>query len=312
MLRDRVHVLIVDPEEETAAALTEELATIEIAQSASRTVTAEGALQVLRAQNPPVDVIYLDPCKLGKAPAQELISAIRSLPWPACMVFFTDLSELVSDYPFYIRHCRFYMLEKRTPASEFSRAVRGSILSSLTYLSPELSNHALMSVRRRLEAQKLARERSIALSQTSPFFGSVLGPRNPRVDELGCFVLMPYSIAWFERVWKAIEAAGNEAELNVSLAADMTGRSVLNDIWLGITGSRIVVADITGTNANVVYELGLADAARARIVLISQDSATPFDFGGQRVLNYQDSLQGLENLQTSLARTLKSIRHGTG
>ena len=77
-----------------------------------------------------------------------------------------------------------------------------------------------------------------------------------------CFVMMPFD-EWHNRYYKdiyihAIKDAGFEP-----IRADElfhTG-SVVEQIWEQISKSKILLAELTGKNANVFYELGLAHAA---------------------------------------------------
>jgi hypothetical protein len=67
-------------------------------------------------------------------------------------------------------------------------------------------------------------------------------------------------------------------------------------------------ADITDGNPNVAYELGLADAIGRQVVLVSQMRPVPFDFTGQRVLEYDYSQSGLNLLEIRLLERLQSLQ----
>ena len=63
--------------------------------------------------------------------------------------------------------------------------------------------------------------------------------------------------------------------------------SVVEQIWEQITKSRILLAELTGKNANVFYELGLAHAAVKPVVFISANvDDVPFDLRHLRVIIY--------------------------
>lgn len=103
-----------------------------------------------------------------------------------------------------------------------------------------------------------------------------------------CFVMMPFD-AWQDQYYKelfspAIKEAGMEP-----LRADelfSTG-TVIEQIWEQIQKSKILLADLTGKNANVFYELGLAHAARKPVVFISANlDDIPFDLRHLRVITY--------------------------
>jgi hypothetical protein len=57
-----------------------------------------------------------------------------------------------------------------------------------------------------------------------------------------------------------------------------TGK-IVDQIWNGINSARILVAELTDRNANVLYELGLAHALRKPVVLVCSNQAdVPFAF----------------------------------
>jgi len=127
-----------------------------------------------------------------------------------------------------------------------------------------------------------------------------------------CFVLMPFS-SKFNNQWKlaispAIKKAGldawrgDEKKLGMTIIMD----AVTNSIW----DARLVVADIstdaTGPNPNVMYELGLAHAAKKPVVILIQEGQTPpFDLGHIRHLKY--SVDDLEQLKVALTDCIKEV-----
>ncbi len=127
-----------------------------------------------------------------------------------------------------------------------------------------------------------------------------------------CFVMMPFG-HWFDTYYKelfapAIKDAGMEP-----LRADelfSTG-TVIEQIWEQIQKAKILLADLTGKNANVFYELGLAHAAHKPVVFTSGSlDDVPFDLRHLRVIIYDihDPFWG-EKLKTSLAAYLKNAKN---
>lgn len=104
-----------------------------------------------------------------------------------------------------------------------------------------------------------------------------------------CFVMMPFG-EWFDRYYKdiyipAIKEAGFEPVRADELFS--TG-SVVEQIWEQIEKSKVLLADLTGKNPNVFYELGLAHAARKPVIFttgILDD--IPFDLRHLRVIPYE-------------------------
>jgi hypothetical protein len=103
-----------------------------------------------------------------------------------------------------------------------------------------------------------------------------------------CFVMMPFG-AWFDRYYKeiyvpAIKEAGLEPVRGDEL---FTTGSVVEQIWEQIEKSKLLLADLSGKNANVFYELGLSHAAGKPVVFTSSDVAdVPFDLRHLRVIIY--------------------------
>lgn len=66
-----------------------------------------------------------------------------------------------------------------------------------------------------------------------------------------------------------------------------TTGSVVEQIWEQVTKSPVLLADLTGKNANVFYELGLAHAARKPVVFTASNiEDVPFDLRHLRVIVY--------------------------
>ncbi len=100
--------------------------------------------------------------------------------------------------------------------------------------------------------------------------------------------MMPFG-EWFnvyytEIYTQAIKDAGMEPMRADRLFSTGT---VIEQIWEQIEKSKILLADLSGKNANVFYELGLAHAARKPVVFTScslEDVA--FDLRHLRVIIY--------------------------
>ena len=91
-----------------------------------------------------------------------------------------------------------------------------------------------------------------------------------------CFVLMLFSEP-FNRYYTAILGpAADAAGLRPVRADDLFGPANLTrDIWEGIKKARCLIAELTGRNPNVMYELGLAHALQKPVVLITQNHCCP-------------------------------------
>lgn len=104
-----------------------------------------------------------------------------------------------------------------------------------------------------------------------------------------CFVMMPFG-EWFDRYYKEIYVpAIKEAGLEPIRADELfsTG-SVMEQIWEQIEKSKVLLADLSGKNPNVFYELGLAHAARKPVIFTTESiEDVPFDLRHLRVIPYE-------------------------
>lgn len=128
-----------------------------------------------------------------------------------------------------------------------------------------------------------------------------------------CFTIMPFG-DWFDDYYNDVyKCAIEESGLRPLRADDLYRPSaIVNDIWELTKRAKVVLADLTGKNPNVFYELGLAHALGKPAVLVTQSIAdVPFDLRALRVIEYDknDPTWGIvlkENIKTSLAEVLQS------
>jgi hypothetical protein len=138
-----------------------------------------------------------------------------------------------------------------------------------------------------------------------------LGRGAREVDPYQCFIAMPYSKSWSSSIEKLLKESCQIAGMKAVVAKNMDGRVVAHDIWEGITGSPIMIADMTDGNPNVAYEVGLADVLGKRVILLCQGNTVPFDFQGQRLILYESTLDGSFKLKDELSARLLQLQKTT-
>ena len=128
--------------------------------------------------------------------------------------------------------------------------------------------------------------------------------------KLSCFVLMPFASAFsvlYEQVLKpAVEDKGLECIRGDEV---FTKPQITHEIWSQIRSCRLVIAELTGKNPNVLYELGLAHAIGKPAITITRDEDdVPFDLRALRFLGYDtsDPFWG-EHLRESLGNMIQAI-----
>ena len=130
------------------------------------------------------------------------------------------------------------------------------------------------------------------------------------------FVVMPFAREfddiWTELLKPALERAGFVATRADSV---LNQRNILQDVVLGIGEASLIIADLTGLNSNVMYELGLAHGLRRRVVLITQNlDEVPFDLRAYRVIEYSTRFgrsDGLVSVITEIAGNLSQLGFGS-
>jgi hypothetical protein len=119
-----------------------------------------------------------------------------------------------------------------------------------------------------------------------------------------CFSIMPYGDA-FQDIDRIIHKAAESVGLEY-VRGDLSKRpgSILAQIVQEIKHSTVVVADITGNNPNVFYELGIAHQILGpdRVILITQsvNEKQPYDIHQFRQLVYSHTNEGRQKLNNEL------------
>lgn len=125
------------------------------------------------------------------------------------------------------------------------------------------------------------------------------------------FVIMPFaeSSAWvYEHVIKSFASE----KLYISRADEAVHqRNVVADIITGISDADLIIADVTGLNPNVMYELGIAHAlGKHTLILTDNIIGLPFDFRSYRATLYENSGKGAFELRGKLGQFFDEWQSG--
>ncbi|HUT33429.1 MAG TPA: Hsp70 family protein [Planctomycetota bacterium] len=143
--------------------------------------------------------------------------------------------------------------------------------------------------------------------------GTIFGGGTFAPDPNLCFVLMPFTKGMQPVYDHHIKPVIEGEELTCLRADEIAGtRVITRDIWEHINRARLVVADLTGRNPNVFYELGLAHAIGKDVVLLTQSMEdVPFDLKALRCIEYQCTPDGLGELASKLRRFVRAVVHAS-
>lgn len=121
-------------------------------------------------------------------------------------------------------------------------------------------------------------------------------------------VMMPFS-AEFNGVFAALQGAAAAAGMSCSRADNIWDDDVIiQDVVKLIGTARVVICDLTGKNANVFYEAGIAHTMGKDVILIAQhESDIPFDLQHLRHIKYLSNEQGLKEMAKKVSKRLETL-----
>jgi Domain of unknown function (DUF4062) len=119
------------------------------------------------------------------------------------------------------------------------------------------------------------------------------------------FTIMPFA-ADFNGVYQSVIRSLSQ-ELNLSVLRgdefSSTRGSIMTEVWAALNACKFVIADVTGGNDNVYYELGIAHALNKPAILMIQTTtpeSVPFDIRHLRYIQYDNTERGLMRLRSDL------------
>jgi catechol 2,3-dioxygenase-like lactoylglutathione lyase family enzyme len=129
------------------------------------------------------------------------------------------------------------------------------------------------------------------------------------------FVLSPIGGRRPDDIYRTIiKPVVEECHLTVRRADDDKGpRKITDGIFDNIRNCRFVIANMTGLNANVFYELGFAHALKKLAVLVVQESQEkiPFDIKDDFHVKYNFGIGGLDSFRTRLKQEVIEAKKRT-
>ena len=140
---------------------------------------------------------------------------------------------------------------------------------------------------------------------------SFAGTGDGSVQKKNCFVVMPFGVEALNIVYEDFvkPVAEEECGFTVERGDDMFGSNpIMQDILASINAADIIIADLTGKNANVFYEVGICHALDKNVLLLAQSiDEVPFDLRHRRVLVYDYTPRGCKRLEKKLKEHLTAM-----
>ncbi|MGC1121517.1 MAG: hypothetical protein WBA22_10530 [Candidatus Methanofastidiosia archaeon] len=126
------------------------------------------------------------------------------------------------------------------------------------------------------------------------------------------FVIMPFEDKIADDIYRhSTKPICEGFGLEIQRADEIfTANPILDDILTAIEEAAVIIADVSGKNPNVFYELGLAHMLkRKQTVMITHDEyeALPFDVSHFRIMKYENTIRGKVTYEVQLKKTLQNI-----
>lgn len=187
---------------------------------------------------------------------------------------------------------------------------------------PGIRNRQLLNLRHDLDIGQYELTRTHWAIKDEELFRPLLANAHPRrqrpraftipdhetIEPLLVSVMMPFA-QQFDTVYTAMQAACEGANLRCRRADDIwENPAVIQDVVSLIDRSRVVIADCTGRNPNVFYEIGIAHTLGREVIIVTQNEADiPFDLRHLRYVTYLNNGEGRAALTDRLRQKLEDF-----
>jgi hypothetical protein len=154
------------------------------------------------------------------------------------------------------------------------------------------------------ELIQLQRSTSRHMSVT-PIFGG----RGFALDSELCFVLMPFAEELRPIYDDHISKVVGQCGLKCIRADNVFGPGqIMEQIWEQMNSATLIIADVSGKNPNVFYELGIAHTLGKPVILITRsEDDVPFDLRHLRFIQYEYTPRGCQELERKLREAIQTI-----
>lgn len=141
----------------------------------------------------------------------------------------------------------------------------------------------------------------------------IVGPIGDRLSPVGTAARLSYESAI--QMWEQVFEPACAVFHLLPVRADKISESgdIPEQIFTYLRDADVVIADVTGGNANVMYELGLRHTRDGKVTIqIGENERLPFDVTTIRTIKFQRTEAGLIDARNSLIESLRVALQGGG
>lgn len=123
------------------------------------------------------------------------------------------------------------------------------------------------------------------------------------------FMIMPFRPELDEVYTRVVKPTVEGLGLSIRRGDDpFTDKDIMYDVWSMLNACKLVIADCTGRNPNVFYELGIAHTLGKPVIMLTQNlSELPFDVQSKRAIEYNIAFHQIDKLKAQLGKSVLSI-----
>jgi hypothetical protein len=163
-----------------------------------------------------------------------------------------------------------------------------------------------------LAAQAVKVNEALRLKPGELVFGL---PSTGKQFQSDIFMIMPFAEAFRGLYVDIVKPLTGELKLTITRGDEFNSSRgvIMEEVWAALNACRFVIAEISGGNDNVFYELGIAHTLNKPAILITQSAAEdiPFDVRHLRYIRYENTVAGgaklREDLKTAITRLLSDL-----
>jgi hypothetical protein len=160
-------------------------------------------------------------------------------------------------------------------------------------------NHLVISTQNKFEESK-HKHGEIQSSDFLKNFG-ITNQKDFEVDNKMVFVLTPFNDNYRSTFIQIRKVCENMNLKCIRGDEEFIPNEIFPSIIKQILRSRFLIANISGRNPNVMYELGIAHALGKPVIIVAQDfTDIPFDLNNKRIVIYRNEKELQDKLNTSI------------